>query len=340
MLRGHEKSDYFGAAVTLGDIDGDSTPDLVASAREGAGSGGTADHGGAYVFLGPLSGHLGASDADFMLSETVEDDLGWDVTMPGDLDGDGLDDLAISNREESDGLGTVYLFLGPLTGSVDTTQASATLEGTRGLGFFGTRVEAHGDQDGDGTAEFLVAEPWASSSEGAADYRGAVHVFSGTDTTAVATILSETDHGYAGSGLEGSGDLDGDGVNDVVIGNPSLDSTWIVFGPVTADVVESDVDLTLTGPSGSDAGGAVEALGDQNGDGYDDLAIGTPAALSGKGSVYVLNGPITGDASLAVSRDAVLTGATSGSAGDVFVGASENSTATGAAYLLLGGVGL
>ncbi|MCP4807348.1 MAG: hypothetical protein GY913_32480 [Proteobacteria bacterium] len=348
ILRGYESSDAFGDAVTMGDVDGDGTQDLIAAAIYGV-EGGGYDRGGAYIFSGPLSGELTAeSDHDYDITHSDYYYYGYDVTVVGDLDGDGSDDLALSNIYDGSYTGTVNLFMGPITGDATSGGADVEHTGTGYYSYLGYRIEPFDDQDGDGTDEWLASEPHRITAYGDWDYIGGVQVYSGDDSSSVGSIVGETDGAYAGIGLDGSGDYDGDGANDIVVGT-GQDEAWIVYGPLTSTIYEGDVDVVLTGPSGGNAGVAVETLGDQNGDGYDDLSVGANNYDS-KGYVYVMNGPVTADARLSSDRDAVLKGPASGSAGsslagcdvdqdgyaDIYAGAPYTGSYKGKTYLLLG----
>lgn len=155
---------------------------------------------------------------------------------------------------------------------------------------------------------------------------------------------------YAGYAVDGAGDMDGDGFGDVAVGAYQNDgggsnagSAYLVFGPVTAaGQLSTSAVVELTGESSNDwAGVSLAGLGDQDGDGYDDLVIGASLAGSGaEGMAYVLLGPVTADASLStadilLSAESLTTYAYAGSdvkpAGDV--------NGDGAAELLIGASG-
>jgi hypothetical protein len=92
-----------------------------------------------------------------------------------------------------------------------------------------------------------------------------------------------------------AGDINGDGIADVVIGAPKVDEVYVIFGSqnlASIDVSDLDGDngfVILTTEEGR-LGEVVASAGDFNGDGVDDLMIGAPAALSDAGMVYVLFG--------------------------------------------------
>jgi hypothetical protein len=166
----------------------------------------------------------------------------------------------------------------------------------------------------------------------------------------------------AGYALGAAGDVDGDGLDDMLIGGPFagtfLDGTaWLVLGSATATgtVSLSGAQATFTAEAEGDlAGVTVESAGDVNADGFDDLLIGA-TENEGSGTSYLVLGPATGTIALSAA-DARLVGDTAGDtvgaglAGlgdldsngydDIVVGASGESTAAsaaGAASLIMGG---
>jgi hypothetical protein len=138
--------DGAGDVVASGDFDGDGTTDLVIAAP-GRGT------GEIEIFLGPVSGDYGMSDADLtIVGEPGESFYG--AVAVGDANGDGEDDLLVGVHNVELDHGATYLFLGPLPVGTLSASDALRMEGEPDT-FFGSAV-ALGDGDGDGDDDPFV----------------------------------------------------------------------------------------------------------------------------------------------------------------------------------------
>lgn len=151
---GGENLGYFGVDVATGDVDGDGVKDLLVGAM-GEDNG----RGAAYLFFGPHEGTRDALDADgYIAGETAWTQTGKTVEL-GDLDGDGLKDLVLSESEAD----TAHIFLGPGTSGVVSDHDAVVL----GEGRFSFSMDA-GDLDRDGTDDLVVGSTRYDESRGGA----------------------------------------------------------------------------------------------------------------------------------------------------------------------------
>jgi len=371
MLAGLGYLTYTGYNLAAGDLNGDGNDDLVIGAP-GDISGTTAT-GTTYVFLGPISADGDMSDADASYTGSVGEFSATRHAAGGDGDGDGVEDLLVGAFGGAGGAGLASLIRGDaaLSGSLS---ADATFTGevysdlaSYGLGWLD-------DVDGDGTDEVLIGSPQATVS---ATYDGAAYLLYGPHSGS--TPLSDADVTFRGTGLydylgfsvNGVGDLDGDGLSDVGVGAPLValatsgdagGAAYVFLSEPTwsGTVYNRDADITIRADvAPSQIGYVVNAAGDVNGDGNEDLLVtGNVESTAGyfAGGGFVFYGPISGELTVG-DADATLYGEVSNDyAGesavgdfdfdgdgnsDVAIGALGNAasgTQSGRAYLFYGPV--
>ena len=290
---------YLGATLAgVGDIDGNGFNDVLIGAVHDGGGG---EHAGQVVVVRTLSASGVATSTE--LDGATGDELGAEVSALGDVDGDGKDEYLLASTLYSDrSQGRVTVMAGS-AGEPSLGDARATWDGDGDGEIAGTEALAPlGDMDGDGVPDFVVGARYGSLGE---TYAGQAYVVSGSATganslaDATARLYGTTSFGLSASVVAGPGDLDGDGIADVVM-DASGDAAWILFGPVTGDVnAGADADLRVLDSSSlglSDVQGA-----DLDGDGTADLVLSTAAESTmadRAGGVFVHLGPWTKDVEL------------------------------------------
>jgi PKD repeat protein len=324
-----DEEDQFGRSiVNLGDLDQDGVSDLLVGAHTDDDGG--IDQGAVYVLFLHANGFVKAwqkisdESGNFVGQLDPGDQFGRAAANLGDVDGDGVVDVAVSSNYDDDGganKGAVYVLFLNRDGTVKSHQKISALTGglpapLRIHDEFGRSLTALGDLDGDGRSELVVGTP--EDDEGGTN-TGALHVlFLNADGTVkdyrriskFASNLAIKPGDWFGFCTANLGDLDGDGVVDIAAGAVLNDDGGVNQGSLWILLLNGDGSVKSSfeigeGLRGFDAqlddidqfGTSVANLGDLDGDGVIDLAVGAvkddDGGLPGNadadvGAVYVL----------------------------------------------------
>ena len=279
-----------------GDIDGDGYDDVIVGAPHY--DNGQPDEGVAFVFRGTPDG-IGKVPAHMLEADQADAGFGTSVSAAGDIDGDGYGDIVIGamhydNGEDEEGAAFVYF------GSPAGIHAIPTkLESNKTGAWFGCAVTHAGDLNDDGFSEIVIGAMNYSNGQ---SEEGALYIFPGSsagpNTAGLRIIESDQEDARLGNAISSAGDLNGDGLDDIVAGAYSLgdyDAGAVFIGYGKAKSLDS---LTLECIKGTQDqahfGWDVSGAGDVNGDGFHDLIVGAHGYDNGDGAVDVYYGSATG----------------------------------------------
>ena len=348
----------------IGDINNDGFDDIAVGSTDYSGL--TTYGGRAYVLFGSSAGFTNSNLSTLTAQEGFVLDgaqangfAGYDVTGLGDINGDGIDDFAVSaflqdNPNSGTQNGNVYVYYGKATGLVSTTLGTiAAADGfvVQGLSQGGRSISGAGDVNGDGYRDILVGEVSGPPAVvfGKAGGIGTVNVTALTPDQGF-RIASGTETGTFGYGLAGGGDVNGDGFDDIVIGVlrfGSAASTYVLYGAAGLSSLTLGVSDGLTLQTGliDDFLGFSAGFADINDDGFSDVLVGGRAGNSNtgfsRGEVFATYGIVP---TAAVTRTGSIASQTirGGSGDDVLYGLGGNDSLYGDAGndLLDGGTGI
>ncbi len=311
--------DSFGSSLaSLGDLDGDGVVDLAVGAPfdDTAGN----NFGAVYILFLNINGTVKATTritagASGFTGTGIGDGehFGESISVLGDLDGDGIDDILVGHQFDDDGFnnsGSAWVLYMNTNGTVkgevkisNTASGFSQFPTAEGLGAASAGL---GDLDGDGVEDVVLGIPgW---NNGGGDTGAAMTLFLDTDGSVKSIEVMSFPLDAAdqfGHAMANVGDLDGDGIVDLLVGAPNVEFSatasgecWMIFmnqaGGVRAAMQIEEGAGGFTGDLdiGDEFGRSAAAIGDVNGDGVIDVAVGAQSDDDGgntnTGAVWIL----------------------------------------------------
>jgi len=278
---GSVAGDQLGSAVAGGgDLDHDGIPDLLLGSSL-ASPGGRINAGSVFAYSGANSTLLRQWDG-----AAARDRLGYSLAMAEDVDGDGHDEAIISAKSASPlgvlAAGEVWVYSGATGSQIYHWTGIGAWDG------FGGSVAAAGDTDGDGVSDILIGASYVDPSVSIGG--GQAFLYSGANGSLLRHWHDLSVHDCGNHRVSGAGDINGDGLADILVGAPfSLPNGIGDAGMVS---LYSGADGALLhrwmGTSYRDnLGSSVAAAGDVNADGQPDLLVGSRGHANSSGAAYV-----------------------------------------------------
>jgi hypothetical protein len=305
IIESNQGSARMGSSVTsAGDVNGDGYCDVIAGAEYYAN--GQANEGAAFLYYGSSTGTT-TTGAVMLELNIASSYFGSAVGCAGDVNGDGYSDVIIGAERFTNGQteeGAFWIYHGSAFGL--STTAAKMVESNQASTHLGIAVNSAGDVNGDGYYDVIAGQYAYANGQ---SYEGAAFVYHGSsggiNTTPVTTLECNMANAYFGYSVNSSGDVNGDGYSDVVVGAYAYGNGQTNEGAVfvyhgSASGISTTAAMVVESNTASwNMGRSVASAGDVNGDGYNDVVVGVRSytnvqSSEGAAFIYYGNGGSTG----------------------------------------------
>ncbi|MCF2507081.1 FG-GAP-like repeat-containing protein, partial [Dyadobacter sp. CY107] len=291
-LEGNQNFAQMGWSVSdAGDVNGDGFDDVVIAAN--GYDNGQSSEGAVFIYHGSKTG-LSSIPTTKIESDQIYASMGK-VASAGDVNGDGYGDIIIGvPLYGENNSGAALVFHGSAQGIVNIIQIK--IEGDQEDANFGNSVSCAGDVNSDGYSDVIIGAS-GYDFENAFSDEGRVYIYHGSPAgiknSAELTINGTADGNNMGTSVAGAGDINGDGFDDVIIGNPFYSSAEVAFEGAAFIYYGSQqgidqlkfIKLMHIQPGGRFAT-SVSGAGDINADGFSDVIVGATHYGSGNGEYH------------------------------------------------------
>ncbi len=320
-INGINPSDSSGNSVSgTGDVNGDGISDILIGASQA-----NNQTGQSYIVFGSKQlrpAIINLADLNGNNGFTINgiksgDQSGFSVSGAGDINKDGIADILIGAIGRNNNTGQSYVVFGRKqawpSASFNLTDLNGkngfAINGIQPMDASGSSISEVGDVNGDGIDDIIIGAPQAVSGTGQSylvfgnkgPWPAAINLQSINGKNGFA-IYGINPQDYSGHSVSGAGDINGDGIDDILIGaygvNQGAGQSYVIFGnkkPWPADlylyVLNGTDGFAINSINLQDYSGySVCGAGDINGDGIDDILIGAPGVNQGAGQSYIIFG--------------------------------------------------
>lgn len=302
VLESEQTEAQFGISVACaGDVNADGFADLIIGARYY--DKGQVNEGVAFIYQGSKDGVV-AIPLSILEANQGDAWLGSAVAPAGDVNGDGFSDVLVGSYAFDHGQtdeGSVFVWYGGMKGLEDNP---IILESNQIDSFFGRSVSDAGDTNADGFGDIIIGAPGFDNGQ---NNEGAAFVFYGSKSGIVigsAKILEiNQSDALMGRCVSSAGDVNSDGYSDVIVGidfytkAQKTEGAAIIYYGSKDGISTNNPTLLETNYFGIQLSTSVSKAGDINGDGYSDIAVGSPGEYNGNmmaGAAFVYSGTLNG----------------------------------------------
>jgi len=281
MIESNIVGAYLGnSGASAGDLNGDGYSDIIVGASNY--SNGQNNEGAFFVYHGG-SGGISINANVMVESNQTNGFLGRSVSCAGDVNGDGYSDIIVGYPYYTNGQtdeGAALIYHGSSSGI--SSNVTRVIEGNQSLTGVGWSVSCAGDVNGDGYSDVIIG---ARAYDNDIIEEGACFIYhgssSGIGTNAAVMLDGNQGNSLFGDKVSGVGDINGDGYSDIIVGAPSYDNGTTDEGAAFVYLGSSNgINITpsrmIESNQANSFFGVVSGIGDVNGDGYSDVAVGAP----------------------------------------------------------------